>query len=119
MPFEKARLFKGVEGRELPAFASEIGATTWAAFFLKWVISNPNVTCALPSTSNPEHTAENIAALRLADREMRARIVHYLESIPGFSQIDKMPWYPAKQYSGLIAQSNRVGCAISRLCTNS
>jgi diketogulonate reductase-like aldo/keto reductase len=48
MPFGKARLFKVVEGRELPSFASEIGATTWAAFFLKWVISHPHVTCALP-----------------------------------------------------------------------
>jgi diketogulonate reductase-like aldo/keto reductase len=107
MPFEKARLFKVVEGRELPNFAHEIGATTWAAFFLKWVISHPNVTCALPSTSSPSHAAENIAALRgpLPDREMRARMVHYMESIPGFSQIDKMPWYPDRHYNGLIAQS--------------
>jgi diketogulonate reductase-like aldo/keto reductase len=107
MPFEKARLFKVVEGRELPSFAHEIGATTWAAFFLKWVISHPNVTCALPSTSNPAHAAENIAALRapLPDREMRARMVRHMETIPGFSQIDKMPWYPDRHYNGLIAQS--------------
>jgi diketogulonate reductase-like aldo/keto reductase len=107
MPFEKARLFKVVEGRQLPSFAHEIGATTWAAFFLKWVISHPNVTCALPSTSNPAHAAENIAALRgpLPDREMRARMVRYMESIPGFSDIDQMPWYPDKRYTGLIAQS--------------
>jgi diketogulonate reductase-like aldo/keto reductase len=107
MPFEKARLFKVVEGRELPGFAHDIGATTWAAFFLKWVISHPNVTCALPSTSNPVHAAENISALRgpLPDREMRARMVRYMESIPDFSQIDKMPWYPDKHYNGPIAQS--------------
>jgi diketogulonate reductase-like aldo/keto reductase len=107
MPFEKVRLFKVVEGRELPSFSSEIGATTWAAFFLKWVISHPNVTCALPSTSNPAHAVENIAALRglLPDREMRARMVSYMERIPGFSQIDNMPWYPDKRYNGLIAQS--------------
>jgi hypothetical protein len=36
---------------------------------------------------------------------MRARMVSYMESIPGFSQIDKMPWYPDKRYNGLIAQS--------------
>jgi hypothetical protein len=59
------------------------------------------------STSNPARAAENIAALRgpPPDREMRARMVSYMESIPGFSQIDKMPWYPDKRYNGLIAQS--------------
>jgi diketogulonate reductase-like aldo/keto reductase len=107
MPFEKARLFKIVEGRELPGFASEIGAASWAAFFLKWVISHPNVTCALPSTSNPAHAAENVEALRgpLPDREMRARMVRYMEGIPGFNEIEKMPWYPGKHYNGLIAQA--------------
>jgi diketogulonate reductase-like aldo/keto reductase len=107
MPFEKARLFKIVEGRELPGFASDIGATSWAAFFLKWVISHPNVTCALPSTSNPAHAAENVEALRgpLPDREMRARMVRYMEGIPGFGEIDKMPWYPDKHYNGFIAQA--------------
>jgi diketogulonate reductase-like aldo/keto reductase len=107
MPFEKARLFKVVEGRDVPSFAREFGATTWAAFFLKWVISHPNVTCALPATSNPAHAAENIAALRgpLPDREMRARMVRHMESIPGFSAISEMPWYPDKRYPGIIGRS--------------
>jgi diketogulonate reductase-like aldo/keto reductase len=107
MPFEKARLFKIVEGRELPSFAREIGATTWAAFFLKWVISHPNVTCALPATSSAAHAAENIAALSgpLPDRAMRARMVRHMESIPGFSGIGEMPWYPDKRYPGIIGRS--------------
>jgi diketogulonate reductase-like aldo/keto reductase len=107
MPFEKARLFKVVEGRPLPDFAKEIGAANWAQFFLKWVISHPNVTCALPSTSNPAHAAENIAALRgpLPDREMRARMVRHMETIPGFSKIADMPWYPDKRYPGIIARA--------------
>jgi len=106
MPFE-ARLFKVVEGRPLPDFAKEIGAANWAQFFLKWVISHPNVTCALPSTSNPAHAAENIAALRgpLPDREMRARMVRHMETIPGFNKIADMPWYPDKRYSGIIARA--------------
>jgi len=107
MPFEKARLFKVVEDRPLPGFAKEIGAENWAQFFLKWVISHPAVTCALPATANPAHAAENIGALRgpLPDREMRARMVKHMESIPGFDQIAKMPWYPDKKYPGIIARS--------------
>jgi diketogulonate reductase-like aldo/keto reductase len=64
MPLEKARLHKLVEGRPLPDFAKEFGAETWSAFFLKWVISNPAVTVALPATTNPDHLTENVAAMR-------------------------------------------------------
>ncbi|MEW6721139.1 MAG: aldo/keto reductase, partial [Thermodesulfobacteriota bacterium] len=92
MPFEKARLFKIVEGRPLPDFAREIGAENWAQFFLKWVVSHPAVTCALPATSNPDHETENIGALRgpLPDREMRARMVKHMETIPGFDRLASM-----------------------------
>ena len=85
MPLEKARLHKAVEGQALPAFAREIGAETWAQFFLKWVIAHPAVTTTLCATSRPEHAAENVAALRgeLPDREMRQRMVRHMETIPG------------------------------------
>ncbi|PTQ12388.1 aldo/keto reductase [Sphingomonas oleivorans] len=107
MPFEKARLFKLVEGRDPPAFAREFGAETWAAFFLKFVLSHPVVTCVLPATSKPEHAAENIAALRgdLPDQAMRARMIRYMEAIPGFSRISEMPWYPDRRYQGLIGRA--------------
>ncbi|CAG9262347.1 aldo/keto reductase [Paraburkholderia caribensis] len=104
MPLEKARLHKVVEGRRLPDFAAEIGATTWSQFFLKWAISHPAVTCALPATTDPEHMTENIGALRgpLPDASMRDRMVRYMESVPGFEQLDKMPWYPGKSFHGLV-----------------
>jgi aryl-alcohol dehydrogenase-like predicted oxidoreductase len=107
MPLEKARLHKVVEGRALPAFARDFGIASWAEFFLKWVISNPAVTCALPATSNPEHLSENVAALRgpLPDPDMRARMVRHMESIPGFDRIAQMPWYPDKAYRGLVTQA--------------
>lgn len=107
MAFEKARLFKVVEGRDPPAFAREFGAETWAAFFLKYVLSHPAVTCVLPATSSPAHAAENIAALRgpLPDANMRRRMVRHMESIPGFSGVAEMPWYPDKRYPGLISQA--------------
>jgi diketogulonate reductase-like aldo/keto reductase len=111
MPFEKARLFKVVEGRPLPDFAKEIGASNWAQYFLKWIISHPAVTCAIPATTNPDHESENIGALRgpLPDREMRVRMVRHMESIPGFDRLADMPPYPGKTFNGVIrrAQSRR------------
>ncbi|MGO1075439.1 aldo/keto reductase [Inquilinus sp. CA228] len=107
MPFEKARLFKVVEGRPLPDFAAEIGIGSWASYFLKWVISHPTVTCALPATADPDHAAENIAALRgpLPDAEMRRRMLQHMEAIPGFDRIAEMPWYPDKRYPGIIGRA--------------
>jgi diketogulonate reductase-like aldo/keto reductase len=115
MPFEKARLFKLVEGRALPDFAKEIGAANWAQFFLKWVISHPAVTCAIPATHNPDHQAENIGALRgpLPDKEMRTRMLRHMESIPGFDKVGSTPPYPGKAYNGIIrrAQAARAAAA--------
>lgn len=107
MPFEKARLFKVVEGREPPAFAREAGIETWAQYFLKYVLSNPAVTCVLPATSNPAHAAQNIAALRgpLPDEAMRARMLAHMQTIPGFDRIGEIPWYPDKRYPGVIGRS--------------
>ena len=110
MPLEKARLHKIVEGRPLPAFAKELGIETWSQFFLKWVISHPAVTCALPATSNPDHLMENVGAMRgpLPDREMRTRMVRHVESIPGFDQLDQLgarSWYPGKTYPGLVGRA--------------
>jgi diketogulonate reductase-like aldo/keto reductase len=110
MPLEKARLHQLVAGRPLPAFARELGIETWSQFFLKWVISHPAVTCAIPATSNPDHLTENVGAMRgpLPDREMRARMVRHMESIPGFDQLDRLAarsWYPGKTYPGLVGHS--------------
>lgn len=104
MPFEKARLFKIVEGRPLPEFAKEIGCANWAQFFLKWVISHPAVTAAIPATSNPDHVTENMGALRgpLPDAEMRARMVRHMETIPGFDKLAEMKPYPGKTFSGVV-----------------
>jgi diketogulonate reductase-like aldo/keto reductase len=109
MPLEKARLHKIVAGRPLPDFARELGIDTWAQFFLKWVISYPAVTCAIPATANPEHLSENVAAVRgpLPDHDTRVRMVRYIETIPGFEKLDEMPWYPEKRYPGVIGRAQR------------
>ena len=107
MPFGKARLFKLVEGRAVPDFARELGIESWAQFFLKWVLSHPAVTCVLPSTSNPAHVVDNMGALRgpLPDRKLRARMLRYMESIPGFDQLAETPWYPGKRYGGAVTRA--------------
>ncbi|MBE9101821.1 aldo/keto reductase [Vacuolonema iberomarrocanum] len=104
MPFEKARLFEVIQGQPLPNFASEIGCENWAQFFLKYVISHPAVTCAIPATTNPDHVAQNLGAMRgpLPDQAMRSRMVRYMEGLPGFDTLAQMPWYPGKQFNGLV-----------------
>lgn len=80
-PFERAGLFDKVEGKPLPEWAAEFDCTSWAQFFLKWVLGHPAVTCPIPATSNPEHLADNMSAGtgRLPDEAMRKRMLAHLE----------------------------------------
>jgi len=61
-PFDGGNLFHRVAGQPLPGWARDIGCTDWAQYFLKWIVSHPAVTCAIPATSNPEHMDQNMAA---------------------------------------------------------
>ncbi|MDX5363110.1 MAG: aldo/keto reductase [Pseudazoarcus pumilus] len=76
-PFDGGGLFSRVRGKALPGWASEIGCQNWAQIFLKFVISHPAVTCAIPATSNPEHMRENMGALTgpLPDAALRRRMI--------------------------------------------
>jgi diketogulonate reductase-like aldo/keto reductase len=75
-PFAEGALMQRVKGRPLPAFAAELGATSWAQLFLKWILADPAVTVAIPGTRNPRHVADNLAAAKgpLPDAALRARI---------------------------------------------
>lgn len=66
VPFGGGRnsLFAGLSGRSLPPWAAEIGASSWSQLFLKYVISQPAVTCVIPGTTNLEHMDDNQAAGR-------------------------------------------------------
>ena len=61
-PFAQAALFSKVRGKPLPPWAGEIGCASWAQFFLKFVISHPAVTCAIPATSKVQHLVDNMQA---------------------------------------------------------
>ncbi|HNR76539.1 MAG TPA: aldo/keto reductase [Parvularculaceae bacterium] len=62
-PFREGQLFSLVRGKPLPGVAAEIGARNWAQFMLKYVISHPALTCAIPATRRVDHMRENMAAL--------------------------------------------------------
>jgi aryl-alcohol dehydrogenase-like predicted oxidoreductase len=111
MPLEKGRLHQLVGDRPLPDFVGDLGIRTWSQYFLKWVISHPAVTVALAATSVPEHAADNMEACRgpLPDAAMRAKMVEHMQSIPGFDQVTRQPWYPEKRYPGVV---NRAMAAI-------
>ncbi|MFD0855388.1 aldo/keto reductase, partial [Actinomadura adrarensis] len=106
MPMEKARLHALVEDEPVPAeFADPLEISSWAEFFLKFVISHPAVTCVLPATTNPAHAAENVKAMRgpLPNEAMRQDMVRYMRSVDGFSGIDQAAWYPGKVFKhGLV-----------------
>ena len=62
MPFGGGGLLRGLLGRPLPAWAGAIGCTSWAQVLLKFVLSHPGVTCAIPGTRRKEHMEDNVAA---------------------------------------------------------
>lgn len=80
-PFETGELFRRVKGKALPSFASEFDCTSFAQFFLKFIVSHPAVTCPLPATSNPKHVTDNVQAGfgRLPDRALRKRMVEFID----------------------------------------
>jgi diketogulonate reductase-like aldo/keto reductase len=82
-PFQEGVLIERMMRRPLPPWAGEIDCTTWAQFLLKFIISHPAVTCAIPATRRVDHMEENMAALRgrLPDAKMRARMARHAENV--------------------------------------
>jgi diketogulonate reductase-like aldo/keto reductase len=82
-PFAKASLFSRVRGKQLPEWAQEFDCSSWAQFFLKYIVSHPAVTCAIPATSNPNHLLDNMMAGvgRLPDAGTRRRMAEYVDEL--------------------------------------
>ncbi|HEX2780415.1 MAG TPA: aldo/keto reductase [Gemmatimonadaceae bacterium] len=76
-PFAEGGLLRRLARAPLPPFAAEIGCTSWSQLLLKFIVSHPAVTCAIPATSDVEHLRDNMGAGEgaLPDEEMRRRIV--------------------------------------------
>ena len=82
-PFADGAMFDKVRGRPLPPWAAEIGCASWAQFFLKFVVSHPAVTCAIPATAKPRHAQDNCAAglAPTPDAAQRARMAEYWDGL--------------------------------------
>jgi diketogulonate reductase-like aldo/keto reductase len=79
-PFAEASLFGRVKGKPLPPWAAEIDCTTWAQFFLKWILGHSEVTCVIPGTRRVEHMKDNVQAGsgRFPDVALRKRMLDYI-----------------------------------------
>lgn len=82
-PFGRTRLWERVEGKEVPEWAAEFDAHSWAQFFLKFVIAHPAVTVATPATSKPHHMVDNMGAAMgaLPDDAMRRRMIQHIADL--------------------------------------
>ena len=82
-PFEEGALFRAVKGKPLPEWAQEFDCDSWARFFLKFILSHPAVTCAIPATRNPDYLLDNMGAAvgRLPDASLRRRMVQHMRSL--------------------------------------
>jgi diketogulonate reductase-like aldo/keto reductase len=82
-PFREGALIRHVERHPLPAWARDIDCANWAQFLLKFIVSHPAVTCAIPATSNVAHVRENMGAAygRLPNDATRRRMIAYVERL--------------------------------------
>lgn len=79
-PYEGGSLFRRTRNRTLPNWCSEFGCTSWGQFFLKFILSNPAVTCVIPGTSKVHHLKDNLQAGRgqLPDSRLREKMIQFL-----------------------------------------
>jgi len=81
-PLGGGRLFRAVRGQQIPDWAKDF-ASSWAQFFLKYLLADQRVTAVIPGTSNSAHMADNLGAMRgrLPDADERKRMVALVESL--------------------------------------
>jgi len=84
VPFGRTRLWRRVAGLEVPEWAAEFGANTWAQFFIKYVAAHPAITAVTPATSKPKNMLDNLGAAvgELPDAALRRRMEALVESLP-------------------------------------
>jgi diketogulonate reductase-like aldo/keto reductase len=80
-PFRQGALLRALARQTLPAWAAEIDCTSWAQFVLKFIVSHPAVTCAIPATTSAAHVRENMNSAygRLPDEGLRQRMIAAME----------------------------------------
>jgi len=83
LPFGRGRLFKAVQGKKLPEWAGEFDCQSWPQFFLKYIVSHPAITCAVPGMARPEYVVDNLGAARgrLASDAMRRKMEQFIDNV--------------------------------------
>jgi len=83
LPFGRGRLFNKARGKPLPPFAADIDCTSWAQFFLKFLLAHPAVTTVIPGTDRPEFAIDNLNAGRgrIPDARMRETMIRYWDEL--------------------------------------
>ena len=83
LPFGRGRLFNAVQGKSLPEWAKEFDCQSWAQFFLKYLVSHPAVTCAIPGMAQAKYVADNLGAARgrLPDAATRRKMEQFIDQV--------------------------------------
>lgn len=82
-PFMNGTYFDRLANEPLPDWTDEFGCESWAQFSLKYILANPNLTCVLTETSNPDHMQENARAAlgRMPDEAARRRMRDFIDAL--------------------------------------
>lgn len=82
-PFREGALLRALQRHPLPGFAAELGCDGWAQLVLKFIVSHPAVSCAIPATSSVAHVRQNLGAARgaMPDAALRARIAAHIAAL--------------------------------------
>jgi aryl-alcohol dehydrogenase-like predicted oxidoreductase len=84
VPFGRSRLWSRVGDTEVPAWAADFDAHTWAQFFIKFCLAHPAVTAVTPATSQARHMVDNLGAAmgRLPNEEEIQRMIETVDALP-------------------------------------
>ncbi len=85
LPFGRSRMWQRIGDRELPEWAAEFDANTWAQFMLKFIVANPAISVACPGTGDPEHMVDNLGGGRgrLPTPDHIRRMIEWEAALPG------------------------------------
>jgi aryl-alcohol dehydrogenase-like predicted oxidoreductase len=82
-PFGRNRVFQKTAGKSLPDWAKEYDISSWAQFALKYIVSNPQVTVAIPGVGTTQYLADDLGAAkgRMPDEAARKKMAAFLDQI--------------------------------------
>jgi aryl-alcohol dehydrogenase-like predicted oxidoreductase len=82
-PFGRNRIFQKTKDKPLPEWAKEFDANSWAQFALKYIVSNPQVTAAIPGIGTVAYATDDLGAAhgRLPEAATRKRMETYIDAL--------------------------------------